>query len=481
MVFGTPQCEVIDDFEYADSAELQSSWVGQNGSITSLESPGFEDSNGALALTTSRFFSDDGNPDQAEYSAGGLDMAFGGVQSLSIAYKSDDVNLTDSGTDAVYLELEDVFATAERLYYTGAVNDPCWSIWYIALSEFSVVDVYNVDKIRLGAESTSISGVMEQHWDMLQRCAPLCRPEFGPVGDFTGPDGEPDCFVDKWDLERLRDAWLSRDELVYPMEPCDGNLLVQYLFENNDLGDSSGMGFDGIAVNDISFDNGVLVLMNGNDVNESNAVDIPFIDNPFDGDASFTVVMDYKTSGPNQPGILLSSARESNEQNHPMALYIDEFGLIVCENFPVGGVGIQYELDAEWHQVITTYNAETTEHRIYLDGEQTLRSSGYWDPNIPDANDDTVRIGSSRNNDTAFLLSGHFSGSIDNISIYDYTLSYEEVMFLATNSFDLIVENVLDESINLYIDGVFPDNIINFKDYAVFSNQWLREQSWPLE
>jgi len=49
--------------------------------------------------------------------------------------------------------------------------------------------------------------------DELERCAPHCVPEYGPVGDIFGPAGEPDCIVNEWDLAAMLDVWLAEENL----------------------------------------------------------------------------------------------------------------------------------------------------------------------------------------------------------------------------------------------------------------------------
>ncbi|MHC4723380.1 MAG: hypothetical protein ACYS9V_03895 [Planctomycetota bacterium] len=321
--FTTSFCDNIDDFEdYTSDSDLRENWVAYpddplNGGQVFLETTNVYEGEQAMAFVVSRDQTEGNYANAERQFSPFIDLNVSGETSINIAYGVDEFNPPDPCTDSLYLEIEDGSGNFARFDVDDSVGEEVyWSdfiIFSIDLGEVAVqgVDINEIEFIRIGAETTDSSAtIFITYWDLLKTCVPFCRPEFAPIGDFTGPDGGPDCFVDEWDLERLKDEWLSKDELISPVAPCDVNLLVEYLFDNNDLSDSSGGGFDGIAVNDVSFDNGVLVLMNGNDVNESNAVDIPFIENPFAGDSSFTVAMDYKSSGPNQPGILLSSARD---------------------------------------------------------------------------------------------------------------------------------------------------------------------------
>jgi len=59
-----------------------------------------------------------------------------------------------------------------------------------------------------------------------------------------------------------------------------------------------------------------------------------------------------------------------------------------------------------------------------------------------------------------------FNGLIDEVKIYDYALSEDEIIYEANNGQALILIP-LDSPANLFYDG-----IINFKDFAAFASRW---------
>ncbi len=118
---------------------------------------------------------------------------------------------------------------------------------------------------------------------------------------------------------------------------------------------------------------------------------------------------------------------------------------------------------------------------MYLDGLPGW--DNVFDPNIPNIEDDTVRIGDSLNNEYPYV-SGNFVGGIDDVRIYDYSLSYEEVCYLSNGGLpcyqpvkspaNLVPKDPPGAPFN-------PNNldIINFKDFAVLAGKWLQESLWP--
>lgn len=67
-----------------------------------------------------------------------------------------------------------------------------------------------------------------------------------------------------------------------------------------------------------------------------------------------------------------------------------------------------------------------------------------------------------------------FRGTIDDVRVYDYGLSYAEVAWLAGDGSEFIP---LESEANLYI-GLDPQKI-DFRDYAAIFDYWLEEKKWP--
>ncbi|MHC4753344.1 MAG: LamG-like jellyroll fold domain-containing protein, partial [Planctomycetota bacterium] len=300
------------------------------------------------------------------------------------------------------------------------------------------------------------SGVV--HIDDVRLYPTRCVAKYGPAGDITD-----DCFVDNEDFATLASYWYTPQ------------LAVEYTFDTG-LFDTSGNNRHGIDQNSPVVSGGVLTL------DGTNFVDIPFgADNPFDGSSDFSIAMDFQTK---VSSILISSARDDVEENHSMSVYMRRWdepfqsGVIYDNFFVTEAVAEDDPLDGEWHTMVVTYDADggwddeleqpTGWAMVYLDG---IPGDGTdMDPNIPNIAADTVRIGGSLNTtfpydqgDDTFV--GNLSGSIDNLRIYNFALSQEDV-----RNFPTVPSGPAD----LNMDG-----IIDFEDFAILASTWLDEKLWP--
>ena len=76
---------------------------------------------------------------------------------------------------------------------------------------------------------------------------------------------------------------------------------------------------------------------------------------------------------------------------------------------------------------------------------------------------------------TRHLWWGWYVGKIDDFQVYNYILSPEEIAYLATDGTGGLFI-LLETPTNMY--DVAP-NIINFKDFVKFAENWLEEKLWP--
>jgi hypothetical protein len=65
---------------------------------------------------------------------------------------------------------------------------------------------------------------------------------------------------------------------------------------------------------------------------------------------------------------------------------------------------------------------------------------------------------------------------MDDWRIYSYALWQEEVLYLAT---DKTGYSPLISAANIYDQELLGSKAVNFQDYAVLANSWLKEQLWP--
>jgi len=281
-----------------------------------------------------------------------------------------------------------------------------WQEASIDLAELSGVNLKQVTSLTIGINENGSSGLV--FIDDIRLYPSRCIPE-KVMGDLTG-----DCSVDTDDLAVITNNWL--------LTP----LAVEYTFDTG-LQDSSGNLRHGRPKNSPLVQNGILAL------NGANGVDIPLGPaNPFDGSRAFSIVLDFKTDN---PGLLLSSARDENPDNHAMALYINDsidepfWGEVVYENVDQGDANAEddeFFLDGEWHSAAVTYTADSEWVTVFLDG--VAGEGEVINPAIPNIAADTVRLGSTLN--TASPDVGDFRGNIDNVRIFNFALTADDIALL---------------------------------------------------
>jgi len=299
-----------------------------------------------------------------------------------------------------------------------------WQEVNIDLASFGV-DLQNVTSLTIGIAGAGSSGLV--YIDNIRLYPSRCIPEKVP-GDLTG-----DCIVDEEDLAVIADNWLKRP------------LAVEYTFDTG-LSDTSGNSRNGLGQNNPTVANGILTL------NGTNFVDIPLgADNPFDGSRDFSIAMDFKT---NFASVLLSSARDNEADNHSMSIFVHHWdepysGEVLYDNYNVGAATVGDDpVDGQWHNMVVTYDADSELFTVYLDG--IAGEAAEMNPAIPDIAADTVRIGGSLNGsypyneDVVDLV-----GDIDNIRIFNFTLTEEDILRLPavpTAPADLNGDSIVDQA-----------------------------------
>jgi len=120
----------------------------------------------------------------------------------------------------------------------------------------------------------------------------------------------------------------------------------------------------------------------------------------------------------------------------------------------------------EWSHVAMTWDANGTgdKFKFYVNGEPAAGAPGTSTSTIDSTASFTIGGYQRENGSTAQF----FQGRIDEFGLYDYALSVQEVAYLATGGQGQI-HIPLETPANLH-----ADDIINFKDVAVFALQWLK-------
>jgi len=211
---------------------------------------------------------------------------------------------------------------------------------------------------------------------------------------------------------------------------AEAALLAEYTFDS-DARDSAGFiaGLDGILGGDAHVSNGVLNLDGDGDFMEIPQAAFSSL-NPFDGTGDFSIHLTFQADPDSKGGVLISSARNDDFTNHSMSMFLDGIGLeqgvtggVVYDNFFRGGfTSSPPDLrDGVAHEIVLNYYAEVTRFEMLVDG--VVRGGEIIDPNIPDIEMDSVRIGDSLNTEfPTFVFNNatdEFLGTIDNVRIFN--------------------------------------------------------------
>jgi hypothetical protein len=280
--------------------------------------------------------------------------------------------------------------------------------------------------------------------------------------------------------------WLTKDYFVLPEAPNSAGLMVEYLFDGgtDDYNDTSGNNLHGTeSTSGASTPSGTLSL------DGVGYVDIPFgTASPFGGTQDFSISMWFMTSADQ---VLLISSSEPNDVSGcdmAMNVYVGEVenpGEVVYDSVGINWMGAGTLLnDGEWHHMVTTYDAATLQHHIYANGVPETwppPEEAIWDPNITDITTHTVRIGWTYCDDAGYP-DGQFVGYIDDVRIYDYPLSQNEVMYLGGGTLYVPLVSPANFVPKVGPFGWNPNNVdmINFKDYTILADHWLEGPTlWP--
>ncbi|MHC4620520.1 MAG: LamG domain-containing protein, partial [Planctomycetota bacterium] len=123
----------------------------------------------------------------------------------------------------------------------------------------------------------------------------------------------------------------------------------------------------------------------------------------------------------------------------------------------------------EWGHVAGTYDGNSL--KCYINGEVAGTNNEANEIEFLSQNTDDLAIGGQPDeSDNPFV------GMIDDVRVYDYGLSAEEVMWLATDGTRIIA---LQSVANIYNDEDPGKRVVNLKDFAKLAATWRDETNWP--
>jgi hypothetical protein len=397
-------------------------------------------------------------------------------------------NIGNNDAEPMYVALKDGSGTVGVVHNSdaNAATVTGWTEWPIALSDFGV-DLSDVEQIYIGLGDRSNpqqggGGVI--YVDDIRVCPSYCVPEFGPTADLTG-----DCLVSEPDLDLLTDDWLEGDYTIYPVAPNDAELLVHWKFDEGfgtTAGDSSGNGRDGdvngptwvasggfqnsgclefSGLGDIVLDNDANTYLNGHGAltvsmwikSDLINTDRGFIiaEPPVGGDKSIT--MRYDAAGASHGGTNVVKMGISTVAGS------DGPQLESSENLQA----------TSWQHVCMTWSSGDI-IRFYVNGAE----------DTPTGRNNEYQVGTTAGNSILVIGKGgkdgavgqSWDGLIDDVRIYSYALSHNEVLTLADAS-EIYVPLV--SVANFYDEEPANFKKVNFRDYAVMMDEWLEEKLWP--
>jgi hypothetical protein len=447
----------------------------------------------------------------------GTDWTIGGVKSITLFWLGDPCNVIPTPTDynavRLWMELEDTSNNSYLAKYgdlgdwPGNIQVAEWHQWDISLEDFNSagVNLSSVERVTIGIGGTAYTGQSRESegtiWiDDIRVYPPRCFPERAhAVGNLND-----DCDVGGFDLEIMANEWLKSGEWVEAIIPADPPE-VWYRFDygsdptlvKND--GSWGSQYD-IAISDPPeadepvWTTDVAPVLDPCDPNH--ALD-------FDGEDDYLNV-------PNSP-----STNFAGTENMTITTWIKGTAaawthLVVSAKVPediedgadrhatglgIGGSDGQFMYfwnNYEWwwdpgfmiEDEVWTFMAiavEPTKATAYVyDGNDIGLAInevehgpledfdiGCWSVIAQDAGD-----------------AGYFDGVMDDVRLYNRTLTTGEVMGIA--GVEGFVYLPLDSVADLVVGIQDPndpnapvDDQVDFRDYAILGDNWLTEWLWP--
>jgi hypothetical protein len=415
-----------------------------------------------------------------------------GVRLISLWFHGDQTNSEPNENVQMYVGLEDSGNTYAEVRYPledmGDILVEEWQQWVISLSDFTNVDLVNVQTLYIGfgdRTNSSVSGGLGTVYvDDIRLYPPTCILSERPPA-FAALDWDDDCIIGWGEIEIMAEEWLKSDvNLGQVSEPCDANLVGWWKF---DEGSGSTASDSSIYTN-----NGTLEIL---DVNVSWVVGHDGNALEFDGgrvrvpDAAELRPMEQvsvsawiKYSDEQEDGRVVVKGGDEDEtyqlevdDDDDLKFHIrDGNDYDPCDN-EYRGYMAESDNDAidrdEWTHVAGTFDANTL--KCYVNGELAGENN---DPNIgailfllQDTND--LGIGMRPDDED-----NEFEGMIDDVRIYDYGLPQAEVAWLATGGTGILeVQSIA----NLINDEPAGKRAVNLRDLAILADDWLVQELYP--
>jgi hypothetical protein len=425
---------------------------------------------------------------------------------------SEDIGIPYNAPEPMYVMLEDSDSNG-IVYYDNkdpnATQEPDWTHWAIMLSEFEAqgVDMTDVQKMYIGIGdkgAPSAGGAGTIHIDDIRLYEPYCvlseRSDALTQVDFA-PAGFPesgDCVVDEQELGIMASDWLMTEDAIIPTDSNNitNGLVAHYHLDEGDgttTTDASGNGHTGtFSTSGITWVPGLLGNSAINaDGEPGGRISVGTFD-PAAGNNQLTLALWIRWGGLSGNSRGLIGKRDGWDSNDVLRFMFEissfndyQLAFRQYEGPDVAAAGVMLPYIGKWAHVAVTFDGTISDPNdpnapntwIYLNGEEV--ASGPF--TLGTATGATMTIGNTMS-ETAWPDSPEtFNGDMDEVRIYDRTLTQAEIAYLAdlTTPGDGKLHVPLASNAELYGLEAEPARAIDLRDFAVMAKTWLEEELWP--
>lgn len=358
-----------------------------------------------------------------------------------------------------------------------------WQVMMFDLDDFGVA-LDAVEGIKIKMKSTSKDDVATVRIDDIRLYPSKCVLDYGDLSyGYLYADLNADCRVDGKDLKILAGDWLDYDYYVMPPDPGP---IASWAFEG-DFNDSSGNNFHGTPYNGASIvddpERGKVAKFDNDDdqyVDCGNPAALNF------GTGDWTLSVWLKTTSTDKSALLSNGGDDGDgirwsigveeSKDYRATLTVDD------DDNKEQAHGDTHVTDGVWHNVVGMRRGGNI--YIYVDGDGPQDDDDPGEAyDLSGTDQHPVILGAiwdHDNGDNPFL-DKFYDGLLDDVRVYDYALSDEEILYL-TLSVHGQTEPVyfpIPSPADLYEDEEKGERYVNFKDYATMMDEWLEERLWP--
>jgi len=449
----------------------------------------------------------------------GSDWTKGGAETLVMHFFGQPDNIAEPNNQ-MYIALEDGTGnTAVKYYPVGDMNDlkeEAWTQWNIALTDFNDinnVDVTDVSKVYIGFGQRGVAdpaGSIAGGWsrvyiDEIELWTRRCVPSISfAYGDFTGAGDDGDCTVDNWDIDFMAAEWLISD---YNLVGYKGEL-INFPEEGDPNYDACWVGGYPGDPNDSAV---LFGYEHPRDLNSTPTSDdyakFPPL-NLNSNTVTFTAWVKRNGHQRDDAAIFYCDGEHGEWPGETTAGFNVGIGTdeSLGYNWPVSK-GFVWQWDPaisilphqEWAFCALVIAPDFARIYIKPDGLPLEWDTETAHTNLPAQFDVPSTIGMHKGR--------HFDGVIDDVRIYNYSLSHDNIVNLSGGGgvappskpfiwyeFDEGTGLIAEDSgvggiiyfenpslANIYEDEARYLRYVNFKDYSVMADNWLADLQFPFE